>query len=152
MKLKSILFLILGLFCSLSFVACDDDDDPETHTNASLLVNGTFKGSIYDASDVEKASDVVVTISKFDAENTQALTVKIVSATLGMDQEGVFNVAKAGEDRYTFSSGSSAAVRNTGGVVEGNNLTIYTTLSSKYKFNATSSAKSYTIKCTKAVE
>lgn len=143
---------MLGLFCSLSFVACDDDDEPETHTDASVLVSGTFTGSIYDASGVEKASDVVVTISKFEAEDTQALTVKIVSATLSMDQQDVFNVAKAGNDRYTFSSGASTASRNTGGVVEGNNLTIYTTLSSKFKFNATSSAKSYTIKSTKAAE
>lgn len=143
---------MLGLFCSLSFVACDDDDDPVTHTDASTLVGGTFTGSIVDADGNEKASDVVVTVSKFEAENTQAITVKIVSATLSMDQEGVFNVAKAGNDRYTFGNGSAAAARNTGGVIEGNQITIYTTLSSKYKFNATSSAKRYVITCTKTAE
>lgn len=152
MKLKSILFLMLGLFCSLSFVACDDDDDPVTHTDASVLVNGTFNGSIYDADGNEKASDVVVTVSKFEEENTQAITVKIVSASLSMDQEAVFNVAKAGTDRYTFGNGSAAAARNTGGVIEGNNITVYTTLSSKYKFNATSSAKRYTITAVKTAE
>lgn len=152
MKLKSILFLMLGVLFSLSFVACDDDDDPVTHTDASILVNGTFNGSIYDVDGNEKASDVVVTVSKFEAESTQAITVKIVSATLKMDQEAVFNVAKAGNDRYTFSNGSAAAARNTGGVIEGSNLTIYTTLSSKFKFNATTSAKRYTIICTKSAE
>lgn len=152
MKLKSILFLMLGFLCSLSFVACDDDDDPAVHTDASVLVNGTFSGSIYDASGNEKASDVVVTVTKLEEENTQAVTVKIVSPTLTMDQEAVFNVAKAGNDRYTFGNGSAAAARNTGGVIEGNNITIYTTLSSKYKFNATASAKAYTIKGSKSAE
>ena len=148
---------MLGVLFSLSFVGCDDDDDPVTHTDASTLVNGTFNGSIYDVDGNEKASDVVVTVSKFEAESTQAITVKIVSATLKMNQEAVFNVAKAGNDRYTFSSsapatGPAAAARNTGGVIEGNNLTIYTTLSSKFKFNATTSAKRYTIICTKSAE
>ena len=96
---------------------------------------------MFDEDGNEKASDVVVTISKFEAENTQAITVKIASATLKMDQEAVFNVAKAGENRYTFGNGSAAAARNTGGVIEGNDLTVYTSLSSKFKFNATSSAK-----------
>ena len=121
---------MLGFLCSLSFVACDDDDDPVVHTDASVLVNGTFS----------------------EEENTQAVTVKIVSPTLTMDQEAVFNVAKAGNDRYTFGNGSAAAARNTGGVIEGNNITIYTTLSSKYKFNATASAKAYTIKGSKSAE
>lgn len=141
---------MLGVLFSLTFAACDDDDDPVTRTDASVLVGGTFQGSIYDGN--EKASDVVVTISKFEAENTQAITVKIASATLKMDQEAVFNVAKAGENRYTFGNGSAAAARNTGGVIEGNDLTVYTTLSSKFKFNATSSAKRYTIKAVKAGE
>lgn len=142
---------MLGVLFSLTFAACDDDDDPVTRTDASVLVGGTFQGSIYDEDGNEKASDVVVSISKFEAENTQALTVKIASATLKMDQEAVFNVAKAGENRYTFGNGSAAA-RNTGGVIEGNSLTVYTTLSSKFKFNATSSAKRYTIKAVKAGE
>ena len=152
MKLKSILFLMLGVLFSLTFAACDDDDDPVTHTDASVLVGGTFNGSMFDEDGNEKASDVVVTISKFEAENTQAITVKIASATLKMDQEAVFNVAKAGENRYTFGNGSAAAARNTGGVIEGNDFTVYTSLSSKFKFNATSSAKRYTIKAVKAGE
>ena len=141
---------MLGVLFSLTFAACDDDDDPVTHTDASVLVGGTFNGSMFDEDGNEKASDVVVTISKFEAENTQA--VKIASATLKMDQEAVFNVAKAGENRYTFGNGSAAAARNTGGVIEGNDLTVYTSLSSKFKFNATSSAKRYTIKAVKAGE
>ena len=136
---------MLGVLFSLTFAACDDDDDPVTHTDASVLVGGTFNGSMFDEDGNEKASDVVVTISKFEAENTQAITVK-------MDQEAVFNVAKAGENRYTFGNGSAAAARNTGGVIEGNDLTVYTSLSSKFKFNATSSAKRYTIKAVKAGE
>ena len=143
---------MLGVLFSLTFAACDDDDEPVTRTDASVLVGGIFQGSIYDEEGNEKASDVVVSISKFEAENTQALTVKITSATLKMDQEAVFNVAKAGENRYTFGNGSAAAARNTGGVIEGNSLTVYTTLSSKFKFNATSSAKRYTIKAVKAGE
>lgn len=151
MKLKSILFLMLGFLLPLSFASCDDDDEPATHTDASTLVDGTFYGTMYDADDNEKATDVVVTVSKFEAENTQAVTVQIVSASLSMDNTDVFNIAKAGENRYTFANASAAAARNTGGVVEGNSITIYTTLNSKYKFNATSSAKKYTIKCAKAV-
>ena len=96
---------MLGVLFSLTFAACDDDDEPVTRTDASVLVGGTFQGSIYDEDGNEKASDVVVSISKFEAENTQALTVKIASATLKMDQEAVFNVAKAGENRYTFGNG-----------------------------------------------
>lgn len=151
MKLKSILFLMLGFLLPLSFVSCDDDDDPQPRTDASQLVSGTFNGVMYDADGNEKASDVVVTLTKFDAENVQALTMQITSNSLSMDNKDVFNVAKAGNERYTLSNGSAGASRNTGAVIEGNDATIYTTLNSKYKFNATSSAKRYTIKCTKVV-
>ena len=82
----------------------------------------------------------------------QELAAQMATEGLKMDQEAVFNVAKAGENRYTFGNGSAAAARNTGGVIEGNDLTVYTSLSSKFKFNATSSAKRYTIKAVKAGE
>ena len=152
MKLKSILFLMLGVLFSLGFVSCSDDDVPETHTDASVLVGGTFTGSICDSKGVEKATDVVVTISKYEEENTQAIKVKLVSASLKMETEDIFNVAKAGNDRYTFGSGSASAPKNTGGVIEGNKVTVYASLNSKYKFNSASAGKLYTINAVKVSE
>ena len=126
---------MLGVLFSLGFVSCSDDDDPETHTDASVLVGGTFTGSICDSKGVEKATDV-----------------KLVSASLKMETEDIFNVAKAGNDRYTFGSGSASAPKNTGGVIEGNKVTVYASLNSKYKFNSASAGKLYTINAVKVSE
>ena len=45
---------MLGVLFSLTFAACDDDDEPVTRTDASVLVGGTFQGSIYDEDGNEK--------------------------------------------------------------------------------------------------
>lgn len=140
---------------TVSFTACsDDDDNNETHTDASYLVNGTFQGNVVDVNGLERATDVVVTIDRFDSETAQASTVHITSVSLDMDQTAIFNVAKAGDNRYTFSSGSvstttGSATRNSGGVLDGDVLTLYLTLNSKFKFSTATAAKMYTFTCTK---
>lgn len=143
---------MLCIMLPLGLASCSDDDDESTHTDASYLVGGTYTGTMYDANDAVKASDITVTVSRVDADTIQAITVKFTSTALNMSNESVFNVAKAGADRYTFSTGASGTTRNTGGVIEGNKITIYTTLSSRYKFNATTSAKRYTIIADKVSE
>lgn len=155
MKLNNIFYLMLCMLFTVSFTACsDDDDNTETHTDASYLVNGTFQGNVVDVNGLERATDVVVTIERFDAETAQASTIRITSVSLDMDQTATFNVAKAGDNRYTFASGSTStatgsAIRSSGGVLDGDVLTLYLTLNSKFKFSTATAAKMYTFTCTK---
>ena len=126
-----------------------------THTDASLLISGTFNGTmVLNADDSEVAKDVVVTVSHLDTENTQAVTINFKSATLGMDQTGVFNVAKANNELLLASgnpqTSAGQAMRESAGRLNGNTLTFYLKLSSSYKFSAGSSAKIYKIVATKA--
>ena len=152
MKLKNLLYMFALIVLPLTFTACSSDDDEEnTHTDASALVSGTFTGSIYDSSDNEKASDVTVTINKFDAENVQASKIVITSTSLNMNLDANYNVAKAGTDRYVFmSGGGSLKNRYCGGELVGDDLTFYVTLNSKYQYNFNVAAKNkFTIKCKK---
>ena len=158
MKLKNIFFIMLCMLTAVGFVSCDDDDDvTSTHTDASLLVNGTFKGTIVDKDGVVKAEDVEVTLTRFEGENVQATTFHLTAPSISMDQTAVFNVACAGDNRYTFSSGSvvtatGEAIRNSGAILEGDELTVMVTMNSKYKFSTASAAKPYTIKAVKVAQ
>lgn len=150
MKSKNIIFLMLCLLLPLGFVSCnDDDDDPITRTDASQLVSGIFEGNIVDASGVERATDVVVTIDRIDNDEIQAVSVHLTSASLNMDQTAVFNVGKAGNDRYVFAAGTTSVTAKSGGYLEGGNLTLYITMTSKFKISTASAAKMYTFSCTK---
>lgn len=138
-------------FCMIS---CGDDDETNTHTDASTLVAGTFTGIMEDADGNEVASDVEVAISKSETENVQAVDMTFKASSVNMDQKGVFNVAKAGDNRYTFGSGSIAttagsAIKNCGGVLDGNALIFYVQMNSTYKFSSATAAKRYTMKLTK---
>lgn len=152
MKLKNLLYMFALIVLPLTFTACSSDDDEEnTHTDASALVSGTFTGSIYDSSDNEKASDVIVTIAKSDVENVQASKIVITSASLNMNLVADYNVAKAGADRFVFmSGGNTPKYRYCGGELVGDDLTFYVTLNSKYQYNFNVAAKNkFTIKCKK---
>jgi len=151
MKLKNIFFLMLCLLLPLGFVSCSDDDDPVTHTDASYLVDGTYQGNIVDVNGVERATDVVVTIERLDKEDVQAVSVHLVSASLSMDQTAVLNVGKAGNDRYIFTAGTTSVAAKSGGFLEGDLLTLYFTMTSKFKISTASAAKMYTFTCTKTV-
>ena len=150
MKMKKI-FLMLCLALPLGFVSCGDDDEANTHTDASPLVAGTYMGTMENADGQVVASDVIVTITKNETANVQSVNMTLKSAALNMDQTGIFNVAKAGNNRYTFGSGSIAttagsAIKYSGGVLEGISLTFYVTMSSSYKFSVATAAKRYTMK------
>lgn len=152
MKLKNIIYVAALAFMPLAFTACsDDDDDPVVHTDASALVNGTYTGSIFDVNGNEKANDIIVIVNKIDKENVQAVDVVVKSTALKMNIEAPYNVSKAGDNRYLFAAGDAGSLkyRYCGGELNGDDLTFYLTLSSKYAYNATASAKVYTLKCKK---
>lgn len=148
------IFLMLCLALPLGLVSCGSDDEVNTHTDASTLVNGTFTGTIEDADGNVKASDVTVTIAKSSVENTQSVDMTFKAPSISMDQAAIFNVAKAGDNRYTFGSGSIStkageAIKNCGGVLDGSSLTFYVTMNSTYKFSSATAAKRYTMKLAK---
>ena len=150
MKMRKI-FLMLCLALPLGFVSCGDDDEGNTYTDASVLVPGTFTGSMTKNDDGSTiASDVTLVISKNTATtNTQAVTIDITAPSINMNQTGVFNAAKA-NDGFTFGSGSIAtaagqATKNCGGRLTGNTLTFYLQLNSTYKFSGATAAKRYTL-------
>ena len=150
MKLKNIFFLLLCMTCSLGFVSCDDDDDnPNTHTNAAPLVVGTYTGDLVDEKGNQKATDVKITLSLVEAEGVQAVTLHCTSTTLQMDQEAVFNVAKAGENRYLLSTASTGAASKSQGVIENDQLTFYANMTTKYKFSLAVAAKQKKMTCSK---
>lgn len=158
MKLKNIFYLILCVLFATNLTACSDDDDTSvTNTDASYLVNGTFTGNVVDVNGDERATDVVVTIERVDDATIQASTIHVTSTSLNMDQTAIFNVAKAGDNRYTFASGSTStstgsAIKNSGGILDGDVLTLYLTLNSSFKFSTASAAKRYTFTCTKVAD
>lgn len=157
MKLKRLSYMILGVALSLGLASCNNDDafEPSSaHTDASALVGGTYQGQMVNEDGEAIASDVVVTLGKINEANTQAVNAKFAAPSVSMDMEANFNVAKAGENRYTLSNGRSSttvgeATRNCAGIIENNNLTFYLTLNSKYKFSTATAAKSYTMELTK---
>lgn len=145
---------MMCLALPIFMVSCGDDDEANTHTDASELVSGTFTGVMENADGAAVATDVEVVISKHDAENTQAVDMTFTATSINMNQSGIFNVAKAGDDRYSFGSGSIAttagsAIKNCGGVLEGSELTFYLQLNSTYKFSSATAAKRYTLKLVK---
>ncbi len=157
MKLKNIAYIAMMMLAPIALASCSDDDEPSTHTDASQNVGGTFSGYVVNADNETIASDVVVTISKLESSNTQAVNIQIQSETLGMDQTGAFNVAKAGNDRYLFASGGVDG-KTTGnndksaGVLENNSLSLYLVLNKTYKFTTASAGKQYNFYCTKTGE
>ena len=68
-----------------------------------------------------------------------------------MNIEAPYNVSKASDNRYLFAAGDAGSLkyRYCGGELNGDDLTFYLTLSSKFAYNATASAKVYTLKCKK---
>lgn len=106
MKLKSILYvLMMGVL--MTFASCSDDDKPtSTHTDASKLVEGTFKGIIVDPK-TEKTfcDDAVISFTRIDADTIQAVTLHLTSVAKNLDLEAVVNPAKAGNS-FSFSCGN----------------------------------------------
>lgn len=150
MKMKKI-FLMLCLALPLGFISCGDDDEANTHTDASVVVPGTYNGSMTKDEDGSiVASDVTLVITKnYDNPNTQAVDIAITAPSINMNQQGVFNVAKT-NDGFTFGSGSIAsaagkATKNCGGRLNGNVLIFYLQLNSTYKFSGATAAKRYTL-------
>lgn len=153
MKLKNIFFLLLCMTCSLGFVSCDDDDDPApTHTDASCLVEGTFMGNLVDEKGVEKATDVVITLTRVDDETIQAVDLRCQSTTLKMNQTIRLNVAKAGENRYMLSSGAASVTTKCSAVIDNDVIVFYATMTSSYVIKSTAAAKMKTMTCTKVTE
>lgn len=152
MKLRKVLYLMVGMALCWGFSSCQDDDYgfSSDHTDASSQVVGTFTGNIYNSENEVVASDVIASIEKINESTVQAVAVAIKAASIEMDLTANFNAAKAGENRYILNNGNSStkvgeATRNSAGVLEGNTLTMYVTLNSKYKWSTASAAKRYTL-------
>ena len=145
--------IIASAFCAvimMGMVACHTSNEPtSTHTDASRLVSGEFNGLARNADGDTIATDVQVSITRVEADTIQAVTVHIQSATMNnMDQTGIFNVAKAGENRYLMGSGTSSTATGSSTflsslVLDGDHLTMDLTLNSKFTFSTASAAKHY---------
>lgn len=155
MKSKNFIYVFFALIVACVFVSCDKKE-PQIHTDASLQFSTaiTYVGSMVNADGAVVAEDANVLVERIPFDSLQAVHMHITVPSIAMDQEANFNVCAAGQDRYFFSTGSSSsttgeAIQNCSCVLNGDVLTMYLSLNSKYKFSTATAAKIYTFTCKK---
>ena len=114
--MKSIKLLILLVAITIPFLiaSCNNDEiiRESTHTDASLLAEGVFTGTLTDGK--AEYSDVVVTLTKIANDSIQAVSANVASASFAnLDVTGKLNVANA-NGIYYLSSGLSETQKMTG--------------------------------------
>lgn len=123
--------ILISLFCSLFiFNACNEDEiiRESTHTDASLLAEGSFRGTLTDGETTY--SDVVVTLTKIADNTIQAVNANVKSESFAqLDVTGKLNVANA-NGVYYLSSGLSDT-QKMAGKINGNDLELNVPLNRK---------------------
>ena len=150
MKNNRFLIALLAFGAAIGFVACNNDSEPiATHTDASKFVVGNYEGIAKNDTGLVLAEDVFLRIARVEKDSVQADTVFITSATLNMEQAGIFNAAKA-SDRYLLvgangaSSSDMLSANNKSVIVlQNETLTMDLVLNKKYAFSNATTAKHY---------
>ncbi len=130
--MKQIKSLLLIAFIAILFVvaSCNDDEiiRESTHTDASLMVEGTFKGTLSDGT--KEYTDAIVVFSKIDNDSVQAVAANVKSVSFAkLDVTGKLNVANA-NGVYYLSSGLSDTQKMTG-KISGDSLVLSVPLNRK---------------------
>jgi len=130
--MKTIKTFIALIVLAIPFIitSCNTDEiiRESTHTDASLLVEGTFAGTLSNGTDVY--TDVTVTLSKIPDDQIQAVAANVKSPSLGnLDVTGNLNVANA-DGIYYLSSGLSDT-QKMAGKINGNQLDLAVPLNRK---------------------
>jgi hypothetical protein len=101
----------MGLF--ITFSSCQEDIViNSTHTDASVLVGGTYSGVL--SNGTTKYSDALITLTKIENDSLQAVKVGIQSTSFAkLNVEGILNVGKA-NDEFVLASGFSGTQKMCG--------------------------------------
>jgi hypothetical protein len=124
------LILIVAICLPIVFTSCNDDEiiRESTRTDASVLAEGSYKGSLTDGETTY--NDVVVTLIKIADNNIQAVDANVKSASFAnLDVTGKLNVANA-NGVYYLSSGLSDT-QKMAGKIDGSNLELNVPLNRK---------------------
>lgn len=130
MKNIKSLILTAAIAIPLLFASCNSDEiiRESTHTDASLLAEGTFSGTLSDGT--TEYNDVTVTFTKIANDQIQAVSANVKSPSFeNLDVTGYLNVANA-NGVYYLSSGLSET-QKMAGKINGNNLDLNVPLSRK---------------------
>jgi PBP1b-binding outer membrane lipoprotein LpoB len=128
--MKSIKSLIWIATIAMLFASCNNDEiiRESTHTDASILAEGVFSGTLSDGQ--TEYTDVIVTLTKIANDSIQAVSANVASVSFAnLDVTGYLNVANA-NGVYYLSSGLSETQKMTG-KIDGNNLDLNVPLSRK---------------------
>lgn len=128
-QMKSLLF-IASIVILFVVASCSEEEiiRESTHTDASLLVEGTFTGTLSDGT--KDYTDAIVVLSKIDNDSVQAVAANVKSVSFAkLDVTGNLNVANANGVFY-LSSGLSDTQKMTG-KINGNKLELSVPLNRK---------------------
>jgi hypothetical protein len=128
-SIKSTISMI-AIIIPFLFTSCISDEiiRESTHTDASLLAEGTFSGTLTDGT--TEYTDVIVSLAKIQNENIQVVSANVKSVSFGnLDVTGYLNVANA-NGVYYLSSGLSET-QKMAGKLDGNNLDLNVPLNRK---------------------
>jgi len=128
-SLKSFI-LIAAIAIPIVFSSCNEDEiiRESTHTDASLVSEGTFAGTL--SNGTETYTDAIVTLTKIAKDSIQAVSANVKSVTFAkLDVTGNLNVANA-NGVYYLSSGLSDTQKMTG-KINGNELVLSVPLNKK---------------------
>ena len=130
--MKSIISLLLIVTTAVLFVfaSCNDDEiiRESTHTDASLMAEGTFSGTL--SNGTVTYTDAIIILTKIEKDSVQAVSANVKSVSFAkLDVTGNLNVANA-NGVYFLSSGLSDTQKMTG-KINGNKLDLSVPLNKK---------------------